>query len=240
MKIKKASELLWLLGIIFVAFGVSLCGKANLGVSMIAAPAFIISEALTRFCDFFEVGVTEYLIQGLLLIILQLIFKKFIGRYLLTFGVAVIYGYTLNLFLWLTSNLTVSTIYGRWAMLIVGDIIVGFGVACFFRTKMPIQAHEMFVKELSEKRGLKLGTTKWVFDITFLVISCVLAVVLFGDLKSFDWGTIYYNSFHNIGLGTVVSTFINMPIIKAWGKFIDSFFGSEAKFPQISDFLCEK
>ena len=50
-KIKKSSELLWLFGIIFVALGVSICSKANLGVSMIAAPAFVVSEAILSFSE---------------------------------------------------------------------------------------------------------------------------------------------------------------------------------------------
>ena len=37
-KIQKSAELLWVFGIVFVALGVAICSKANLGVSMIAAP----------------------------------------------------------------------------------------------------------------------------------------------------------------------------------------------------------
>ena len=45
-RFEKASELLWVFGIIFVALGVVLCDKAGLGVSMVAAPAFIVSERI--------------------------------------------------------------------------------------------------------------------------------------------------------------------------------------------------
>ena len=64
-KIKRSSELLWLFGIVFVALGVSICSKADLGVSMIAAPAFVIAEALSALHSIFSVGVTEYVIQGI-------------------------------------------------------------------------------------------------------------------------------------------------------------------------------
>ena len=100
-RFEKASELLWAFGIIFVALGVSTCSKADLGVSMIAAPAFIISEALLPIASVFNVGVVEYLFQGAILIILCIVIKKFDWRYLLAFAVAVIYGYVLNFFLWL-------------------------------------------------------------------------------------------------------------------------------------------
>ena len=53
-KISRSSELLWLFGMIFVAFGVAICSKADLGVSMIAAPAFVIRAIalLTYVCLF--------------------------------------------------------------------------------------------------------------------------------------------------------------------------------------------
>ena len=236
-KIEKASELLWILGLIFVAFGVAVCGKADLGVSMIAAPAFVVSEALLPFVYFFSVGVTEYILQGVLLIVLCVVIKRFNWRYLLTFAVAVIYGYTLNLFLWLLKDVTVNAIYLRWIMLVLGDICVGFGVACFFCTNMPIQAHEMFVKEVVNKFSLNLNKTKWGFDIAFLAISVVLALALFDDARTFDWSQIWYKSFHNMGLGTLVTTVINSPIIKMWCRVVDKFFGSEPKFSKINKFL---
>ena len=58
------------MGIIFVALGVSLCSKADLGVSMIAAPTFVIQEAVYPLWNGFSVGVVEYLVQGLVLLIL--------------------------------------------------------------------------------------------------------------------------------------------------------------------------
>ena len=91
-KIKRSSELLWLFGIIFVALGVAICSKANLGVSMIAAPAFVIYEALATIWSWGSVGVTEYVFQGVLLIALCIAVRYFNWRYLLAFTVAVLYG----------------------------------------------------------------------------------------------------------------------------------------------------
>ena len=57
-KFNKGGELYWLLGLLFVSLGVALCAKANLGVSMIAAPAFIIHEAIDGIAPtFFTIGV---------------------------------------------------------------------------------------------------------------------------------------------------------------------------------------
>ena len=226
-----------MLGIVFVAFGVSICSKADLGVSMIAAPAFVISEALSPLWSFFNVGVTEYVFQGLLLILLCIIIRRFNWRYLLAFAVAVLYGYTLNLFIWLLGGLEVSSIPMRWVLLLVGDCFTSFGVACFFRTYMPLQVYELFVAEVARRFNLAIGKIKWSFDITLLAISLILAFTLFGDAGSFDWSSIWYSSFHSIGLGTLVTTAINSPLIAFMGKIVDRFFEPTARFDKLEKVL---
>jgi len=232
-KLEKGSELLWLLGIVFVAFGVTICSKADLGVSMIAAPAFVISEAIAPLWRGFSVGVIEYIVEGLLLVLLCLVIRRFNWRYLLAFAVAVIYGYVLDLFLWLMSGVSFDAVWLRWVMLIVGDAVTAFGVACFFRTYMPLQVYELFVAELTARFGLNINKVKWCFDISLLALSLLLAFTLFGDVKTFDFSTIWYTSFHSIGLGTLVTTAINSPIIALMGKLVDRFFGTEPAFPRL-------
>ena len=239
-RIKKSSELLWLFGIVFVAFGVAICGKADLGVSMIAAPAFVVSEALLTLWSGFSVGVTEYVLQGILLVAMCLIVGRFNWRYILAFAVAVIYGYTLNFFIWLLSPLSIDAIWLRWVMLIVGDIVTAFSVACFFRTYMPLQVYELFVAELASRFKLKLTRVKLFFDLSLLAVSIILALTLFGDVTSFDWSTIGYASFHSIGLGTLVTTVINSPIIALMGKIIDRFFEPTPLCPKMAEALERK
>lgn len=236
-KIKKTSELLWIFGIVFVALGVAVCSKANLGVSMIAAPAFVIYEYIAPMWSGFSVGMTEYIIQGFMLCLLCLVIRKFHLRYLLAFAVAVIYGYMLNFFLFLMSGISFDATWLRWVMLFVGDLITAFGVACFFRTYMPLQVYELFVAELSAHFKWSINKTKATFDYTLLAISIALAVLLFGDVTSFDFTTITHTSFHSIGLGTLVTTLINSPLISLMGKGLDAIFEPTPRFPKLEKAL---
>ena len=236
-KIKKTSELMWLLGTLFVALGVAICSKADLGVSMIAAPPFVIHEAIEPFFPWISVGVTEYLVQGVMLILLCIIIRKFDWRYLLAFVVGIIYGYTLDLFLWILDGVVFNEIWLRWIMLIVGDIVTAFGVACFFRTYLPLQVYELFVAEVSKSFKISINKTKWAFDLSLLCISVALAFLLFLDAGSFDWSSIGYSSFHSIGLGTIITTLINSPIIAFFGRIIDRISEGYPLFPRIKKFL---
>ena len=236
-KLEKSSELMWVFGIIFVALGVAICGKSDLGVSMIAAPAFILHEWVTQFFSVISLGVTEYLFQGFLLIITCLVVKRFNWRYLLAFAVAVIYGYTLDLFVWLIDGIEIYSVLGKWVALIIGDIITAFGVACFFRTYMPLQVYELFVAEFSSRYKTQIPKVKLFFDLSLLVVSIVLAFTLFGDAVSFNWSNIGASSFHNLGLGTIVTTLINSPLIALMGKAIDKLFGSQHLFKNVYQLL---
>ena len=204
---------------------------------MIAAPAFIVQQAIAPLWSGFSVGVTEYIIQGIMLIILCIAVRRFNWRYLLAFAVAVIYGYTFDFFAWVLAPVSFDAVWLRYVMLIVGDAITAFGVACFFHTYMPLQVHELFVAEIASKFNISLNKVKRAFDITLLIVSITLAFILFGDAKSFDWSTIYYASFHSIGLGTLITTLINSPIIALMSKIIDKFSEPTALFPRFEKIL---
>ncbi|MBQ9838584.1 MAG: hypothetical protein IJO56_03685 [Oscillospiraceae bacterium] len=234
---KKASELLWVLGIVFVALGVTVCSKADLGVSMIAAPAFIMHEFMSQWFGWLTVGVVEYIIQGIMLVLLCCLIRRFRWRYLLAFAVAVIYGYTLDLCMWLLRDLQVTAVWQRWCMLLLGDTITALGVACFFRTYLPLQVYELFVAELANRFRLNINKTKSVYDIALLVISVMLAIFLFNDIAGFDWSAIAKTSFHQIGLGTIVTTIINAPIITMTGRLIDRLFEKTPRFPKLASLL---
>lgn len=238
-KINRSGELLWLFGILFVALGVSVCSKADLGVSMIAAPPFVVQEALSPYISFLSVGMAEYMIQGLLLILLCAIVRRFDWRYLLAFLVAVLYGYVLDLFLFLLGGVTVTSIPLRYLMLIVGDLITAFGVACFFGTYMPLQVYELFVAELSAVFRIDINKVKWAFDLSLLSLSVLLALLLF-DVFDFDWSTIGYKSYHSIGPGTLITTLINSPIIAMMSRFVRRFFDPTPRFPRLEVALSRK
>lgn len=234
--IGRTSELMWVLGVFLVALGVCLCKKADLGVSMIAAPAFVVYEAVAPLWSGFSVGMVEYIIQGLMLAAMCLIVRRFNWRYLLAFASAVIYGYVLDMWLLIFGSDPFSALWLRWVMLIVGDVITAAGVACFFRTYMPLQVYELFVAEVADKFKKSVPTVKQIFDISCLLLSVTLVLALFRDF-SFDWSTIYGTSYHSIGLGTILTTVINAPIIRCIGKLLDKLFCYTPLFPRMEKLL---
>ena len=236
-KFQKGGELYWFLGIILISIGVSVCKKADLGVSMIAAPAFIIYDAIAELVPFFTVGVVEYIVQAFFALLLCAVVGKVKLSYLITIVVGVIYGYVLDLWLFLFGTEPFEQIWLRYVMLIVGDVITATGVACFFRTYIPVQSYDIFVKEVALRYKLNINKFKLVYDVSLLLIAIVLALTLFDDVKTFNWSEIYKTSFHYLGLGTLITTIINSPIIAFIGKLLDKILGSEPLSPKMQSFF---
>ncbi|MCM1392620.1 MAG: hypothetical protein NC185_07580, partial [Ruminococcus sp.] len=71
-KIKLSSELVYILSILFISFAVAMISSTNFGISMIVAPAYIISEKVS----FLTFGQSEYVVQGLLYLVCRLLLEK--------------------------------------------------------------------------------------------------------------------------------------------------------------------
>ena len=59
-------ELAYFFGIVVLAFGTALMEKADFGMSMVVAPAYILHLKLSELFSWFSFGVAEYIFQGFL------------------------------------------------------------------------------------------------------------------------------------------------------------------------------
>lgn len=233
-KVNRAGELLWILGMVLAGLAIALCKKADLGVTMIAAPVFILHEFFSPFASWLTVGMTEYMLQGVLLLLLWLLTRRFKWQYLLSFLTAVTYGQVVDLFLFLLRDVAPQSYLDQWLMLIFGELIGGVAVACFFRTYLPKLVYELFVSELAKRFGLRLIRVKSIFDLSFLAAGFLLAIVLF---PGSDLTALFSGNFHNIGLGTLLIAGVNAPVIRMMGKPVDLVFEASPRFPKLKAFL---
>ena len=78
MKKKFSTELAYVLGIVLVAWGVVLMEKADFGVSMVVAPAYLLYRWLSPAWHFFTFGMAEYCLQAVLLLAMSLLLRRFL------------------------------------------------------------------------------------------------------------------------------------------------------------------
>lgn len=209
------TELGYVFGILSLVFGVTFMERADFGLSMVVAPAYVLHRFISTLSGmgWFTFGVAEYTLQLLLVLALMLAVRRFRISYFFSFVTAVIYGYLLDLVMWLTPAVASENIVLRVVLFILGELFCTLGVSLVFHTYIPPEAYELFVSELSKKINKPTGRVKWIYDI----VSCLTAVGL--SFLFFGFGV-----FVGVKWGTALCAVINGVIISAMIKWEDRVF----------------
>ena len=210
-KIKIPSEVIYIFANILLAFAVAMVSAANFGVSMIVAPAYILSQKLT----FLTFGQSEYVLQSILIIVFCIVMKKVKPVYFSSFVTCLIYGAILDFWRKIIPAFNPEiTAPGSMSMpvritfFVLGMILTSFSVALFFHTYLYPQVYDFFVKGVSKKYNIKLSKFKTCFDFSCLAVACIMTLA-------------FFRKFVGVGVGTLIMTAFNGTIIGAFSKFFD-------------------
>ena len=208
-----SNELAYIVGMVAVAFGVAFMEKANFGVSMVVAPAYLLYLKLSPMYPFFTFGMAEYTLQFVLLVIMVVILRKFRLSYLFSFVTAVVYGFTLDFCMWAVKNLDAQPVWARLAMLVGGMALCAIGISFFFHSYISPEVYELFVKEVSSHIGMDINRFKTIYDCSSCAISIAMSFAFFGM-----W------HFEGVKLGTVFCALVNGSMIGAVSRFLEKRF----------------
>ena len=192
-KMKKVfySELAYLAGLLILALGTALMEKADMGMSMVVAPAYLVHLVLSQTFPWFTFGVAEYTFQAVLLFVMIAVLRRFRVGYLFSFVTAVVYGLMLDAVMLPVAGLPVALTF-RVIYYVVGLLLCSLGVALLLHTYIAPEVYELFVKEWAARFGQPIGKVKTAYD----CISCTAAVVMsflffgFGHFEGVKYGTI--------------------------------------------------
>ena len=208
-RIKMSRELAYVIGIVCMPFAVACTIKADLGMSMIAAPSYIISEKIPL-----TNGQVEWIMQAFFLVLMCLIIKKFKITYLCSFLSALIYGALLDFAIWITDFIPLDMFSGavlisvRISLFIIGMTLTSFSVAMFFNTYLAPCSYDFFVREIGNAKKLDMRKWKLSYDFLMLALSLALTLILFHKLIG-------------VSLGTIVMVICNGNIIAFFSKQFD-------------------
>ena len=216
-KVKIYSEVAYLMGILLLAIGNSLCAFGDLGMSMVVAPAYVLHLALSEVFPWFSFGVAEYTIQALVIISLIIMTRRVKARFFLSFCTTIIYGLFLDVFM-VVMALLPSLMWLRILAYAVGFAFGSAGVAVLFTTYFPPGLYEVLVQEIVNRWHGKLGVVKTVYDVCSLFVAVAMSLLIFGTLRG-------------IGVGTVVCAFLNGTLIHLFGKVYTRLFEVKDALP---------
>ncbi len=173
------------LAVVINSFGVVLMLYSGAGISAISSVPFAFSEVLPRL----SLGTWTYLFQGLLVLSLMILRKKFVPQYLFSFVVGFVFGKLLDFY-----ELWIPLLPKGWVMqviyFIISYLLICFGIALSNRCKLPIVPTDLFPRELSDITGVAYSRIKIIFDVTCLAVTMLLTLLFLGHLEGLGIGTI--------------------------------------------------
>lgn len=170
---------LLVIGLFFSAIGVAVTKRGDLGVSPISSVANVVAE---RF-SFFTLG-NWLIVWNCVLIVGQIILlrKRFNPVQLLQIPLSFLFGWFTDFGVWCASFIPVDIYPVRLLMVMVGTVILGFGITLCVIANVVMNSGEAFVKAVSDTIHKNFGNVKIAFDISCVIMAVILSLIFF-DFK---------------------------------------------------------
>lgn len=196
-------ELALAIAIVMNGFGVILMLYSGSGISAISSVPYAFSEVFPNM----SLGTWTYIFQGLLILSLMLLQKRFVPAYLFSFVVGFLFSQCLDFYeLWI--SILPHTLLCRVLYFVISYLIISFGIALSNRCGLPIIPTDLFPRELAQITGISYPKIKISFDVTCLLVTAGLTFFFLGHIKG-------------LGIGTVLAAFTIGKAVGIAGNWMD-------------------
>lgn len=175
-----------LVGLFVNGLGVSFITKAGLGTSPITSIPYTLSLDFTPTVGMFT------LVFNIFLVILQVILlrRNFQLQNLLQLPIIALFSFFIDLTMSLLGFMQPETYAMKVVSLIVGCLILGFGVFMEMVANVAMLPGEATVRAVSDVFSTDFGKTKIAFDSSMTVIAAIMSFIMFKHLDGVREGTI--------------------------------------------------
>lgn len=205
-KVKFRGEPALIVAVAINSLGVVLMLYSGAGISVISSVPYAFSEVFPKL----SLGTWTYIFQGLLVLSLMIMRKKFVPSYLFSFVVGFVFGELLDIHeLWI--NVLPYNIPCRIIYFAVCYVLICIGIAILNRCGLPIVPTDLFPRELSDITKIPYPKIKIGFDVTCLAVTAGMTFFFLGHIKG-------------LGIGTILAAFTMGKGIGFAGNIIDKKF----------------
>lgn len=195
--------IVFLFGLFISSLGVAFVTKASLGTSPISSIPYVLSLKFTPTLGVF----TIYFSLFLILLQIVILGKKFNKIDLLQIPVSILFGYFIDISMFLLTWVNSDIYVVKVLYLLIGCVILGFGVYLEVIADVLMLPGESFVRSLTIRFGVDFGITKVCFDASMTVTAGIISFILF-------------NTINGVREGTIVAALIVGLIAKFFGKHL--------------------
>lgn len=168
--------ILLVIGLFFAALGVAFTKLGELGVSPISSVANVMSYQIP------SLTLGNWLILWNCVLILGqilLLRRRFQPIQFLQIPLSFLFGWFTDFGLWLLSPIPLNTYAARLGMVLVGIVVLGFGITLTVIGNTIMNSGEAFVKALSDVSQWDFGSVKVIFDICCVLFALALSLIFF-------------------------------------------------------------
>lgn len=199
-------ELILVLAVCINSLGVVLMLYSGAGISAISSVPFAFSEVFPKL----TLGTWTYLFQGLLVLSLMVMRRRFVPPYLFSFVVGFVFGELLDVHeLWI--GVLPTALPWRILYFVVSYVLICIGIALSNRCGLPIVPTDLFPRELSDITGIGYPKIKIGFDVICLAVTAGMTFFCLGHLDG-------------LGIGTIVAAFTMGKGVGICGNWMDKRF----------------
>lgn len=192
-----------LLVVVINSLGVVMMLYSGSGISAISSVPFAFSEVLPDL----SLGTWTYIFQGLLVLSLMIMRRRFVPQYLFSFVVGFVFGVLLDIHeLWI--GILPGSLVWRVIYFIVSYLLISFGIALSNRCCLPIVPTDLFPRELAQITGVMYPRIKISFDVICLAVTAGMTFVFLGHLSG-------------LGIGTILAAFTMGKAVGIMGEWLD-------------------
>ncbi|RGV96174.1 hypothetical protein DWV97_09655 [Ruminococcus sp. AF14-10] len=196
-------ELALLMVILINSLGVVLMLHSGSGISAISSVPYAFTDVFPKF----SLGTWTYIFQGLLVLSLMLMRKKFVPPYLFSFVVGFAFSEMLDIHKEWVDALPTS-MAERVLYFVISYLLLCIGIALSNRCGLPIIPTDLFPRELSEITSIKYSRIKVSFDVICLTVTALMTGLILGHLDG-------------LGIGTILAAFTMGKVIGWIGEWMD-------------------
>ena len=171
-----ARVIIMIIGLFISGVAVAITKRGNLGVSPVSSVSNILSLRFTML----SFGSWLFLWNCTLILGQFLILRKDFKLFqLLQIPLSFLFGWFTDIGMMLAAHLP-NAIYAHGILwVLTGTVILGFGISLTVIADVIMNSGEAFVKAISDKTGKPFGNVKVVFDISSVLLSVILSLILF-------------------------------------------------------------
>lgn len=176
------------LALFIMAFGIAFSVKANLGISPISCPPFVLNQA------FPSITIGQFTIaMHVVFVIGQIILlrRDYQPIQLLQLVVALVFGFFTDFAIWATSGLQADTYPVRLCFMLISCVLISVGVFLQVSAKALLVAGEGIMLAISKVVKKEFGKVKMCFDCSLVFITIIFSLIHFnGEIRGVREGTV--------------------------------------------------